>query len=278
MAIRPLVIETIRIPVTTTIKGAEVTGGLGLPEYVFEHVIETPGVAGHNRYYTPICTWFLDAAGESTLEVDTGGGFTPLVYGVDYVHLGRGFGNPGAGVPATVADYAIGFNLTVASVGGEVYRFTWKERRIVYDAPPIAKVLLDGSNLPDYTVRWKPGAASGFPPTAVTISPLNGYQVEFWRLTKHNGGMRGNHGVLSNGGRRYVPYYRAPVDQWNIPMSQVLATTNVQTVKWRFRVVYYNPATGARSGYSNDIMVKWKAQQERCNTTALRQSLSTWIE
>lgn len=218
-----------------------------------------------SNYYIPIGCIFFDAAGESTLEVDTGGGFTPAVYGVDYVHLQRGLTRPAA----PITDIAIGFTWISGPVSpGWTFRFTWKERHILINPAPIMAIYLSGG-VPDYSNYWHVDSA----PTTngIMVPDLNNYQVELWRMSNHRGGKN------FRGGKRFVPYVRGATNQFIFDMSGFAGSRR----KWRFRICYYNPITGARSPLSEDVVAfNNTGRNDTCGGSGsrIRINKAVWIE
>lgn len=213
-------------------------------EAIFRQEMVVASIAAEDRYRIPVGSLFLDAAGETTLEVDTGSGYTPAVYGVDYVHLPRGYLRPCA--TPTVIDAVIGFRWINGAVpGGWTFRFRWLERRILVQPAGVAAVRLDGSLQPDQSTPWYVNS-SGRHPNGIRVPLLPDYCVELWRVTKHRGGLNSG-GQFTRNGRRYVPYVRYPVGQDAINFELGPQLIKVSRGKRLMKVCYYNPATGARS-------------------------------
>lgn len=210
------------------------------------------GVGGFTRYYTNVGSMFLDAATETNLDIDTGGGFVPAVYGVDYTNQTRGFGRPGP--PASVLDSAIGFLLAVPSAGGEVYRFRWVERKILRSPDSVMAVRFGGSATPDYSLRWNISLAAlvitGKPTDGIQVPLPKGYALELWRLSKRRGG---DAAIAPGGaGRRYVPYLRGATDDPYMDLSLLIP---IKHRKEHYKVCLYNALTGARSALCSETIL-----------------------
>jgi len=224
-------------------------------------------IAGRNNYRVSVGDWILDAAGTTTLEIDSGAGFVPQAYGADYSLLRR------VTPPATVADAAIGFSLAGGPVpAGWTMRFGWTNRTILVEPSSIAKILVPEN----YAVSWQANGANA--PNGVLVPELPGTQVEFWRQTARDGGRRGNLGVLKREGRRYLPFYRGAVDVFRFAVSD-FAPTQRYGSRGHYRVCYYDPSNGARSLLSRDVIVVCNlAQADRVNGRTQRRIGSVWIE
>lgn len=252
--------------------GFEILGGgvVAMPtvETTFENEMVVPSAAGVQTYYIPIGNYFFDGAGESTLDLDTGSGFQPQRFGVAYVHKRR------SSAPATVADDGIGFTFQSAVAAGWTFRFRWKTRKVIFEPSPVAKVRVIGGVLQN-GVSWQANSPNA--PNGIRVPALKGYQVEFWRQTRKNGGASGT--PLPRGGRRYVPYFRGAVDQF-IFQRQEFFPAPVTSNRRRFRVAYYNPTTHARSALSQDtIVVCADTAADGVNGRApVRRQGSVWIE
>lgn len=244
----------------------------GLPIAEIPRSVMLDSVAGQNNYRIPVGDWVLDAPGQTTLQIDQGTGFIDQAFGADYGLLRR------VTPPATVADAAIGFSLVggIIAAGWKLY-FTWTDRRILTEAPSIAKVLIQaGPPAPSiYTVAWESNGPDA--PDGVLVPELPGMQVEFWRQSFNDGGIRGATGALRREGRRYLPYYRGAVDLFRFAISDF---SPLQTRKRnRFRVCYYDLANGARSLLSRDVIVVCGQQPDHVNGRgSVRSARSVWIE
>ncbi len=250
---------------------AAINQGSGVSTTSITYEIIFTSITGRNRYYIPVGNMFLDAASESEFFIDQGSGYNQQFYGPDYSHARR----TGDGTPLSVNDAAIGVSVDGGAVSaGWFLKFSWIERRLLIDPPSIAKVRVPA----DYTISWQSNSIT--PPNGVRIPNYQGTQVEFWRQTKRDGGQRGNllnPGVITREGRRYLPYYRGPVDQFIFDTSEFAATQT--RARRHFRVCYYDPTTGARSGLSNDIIVVCNdMQNDRVNGRTTRKASSVWIE
>jgi hypothetical protein len=243
---------------------APATGLLPIANIPRQIVLDS--IAGKNNYRIPVGDWFLDAAGQTTLEIDSGAGYVPKTYGVDYSHLQR------VTPPPTVADAAIGFTLAGGPVpAGWKLLFRWTDRRILVEPNSIAKVLVPAN----YAVPWSANGAN--PPNGVLVPELPGTQVEFWRQTNRDGGLRGNFLVLKREGRRYLPFYRGATDVFRFSVTDF--ATSQREHRNHYRVCYYDPSTGARSLLSRDVIVACSlAQADRVNGRTQRAVGSVWIE
>ena len=246
-------------------------GGITIPpvvETVFTNEMVVSSVAGVQTYYIPIGNYFFDGQDETTLERDTGSGFVVQRFGVDYTHKRRG------SAPASVADDGIGFTFVAPVAGGWTFRFRWKTRKVLFEPSPVAKVRVVGGVLQN-GVSWQSNSVNA--PNGVRVPQLNGYQVEFWRKSRKNGGLSGV--ALPRGGARYVPYFRGPVDQFIFERTEFLPLPGT-TKRWRFRVAYYNPTTHARSALGPDIIVVCAdSQADGVNGRGpVRRQGSVWIE
>jgi hypothetical protein len=212
---------------------------------------------------------FLDAVGETTLEIDQGNGFIVQAFGADYAHFRRN----GSGTPATVADAAIGFSLVGGAVAaGWTMRFRWKERKLITGPPTVAKVL---SSL-DYSLSWQPNTVNAT--DAIQVPPINGMQIEFWRESRLNGGKRGTADPtkIKREGRRYLPYFRGATNVFLFNRGAFAVTTST---RFKYRVCYYNPNTGARSALSNEIILACgNVQDDRVNGRTVRTKNSLWLQ
>jgi len=178
-----------------------------------------------------------------------------------------------------VDDLAIGIRFVNPTPASYRVRIRWRVRRILIDPPPIAKVYLNQGQ-PDYTVTWWQAAGSKPVCNGIRIPPINGYQAEFWRLSKKNGGAiphSGISGVPRRQGRRYVPFFRGSVDQWILHMDEFRGNMSGTSYRWYYRVCYVNPITGARSGLSNDIVVVNQLRDEMADKSLRRSRWSVWI-
>jgi len=251
-------------------------GSSSTPELSFLQEVIIPSVAGKNRYTIPVGNYFLDKAGETALDLDQGAGFISQQYGPDYSHLRRGFGNPAFGVPATVADAAIGFDFAHPVSAGWTFRFRWYERRILISPMPIGKVKYV-AGVPDYTTPWIPTSIANAP-NGVVVPKLTGYAVEFWRESFKNGGKRGTLGVLRRDGRRYVPYFRGAVDVFTFPRTTFAPLSVFKFKRKKYKVCYYNPLTGARSSLSEDTIQIAPTNEDRTiSIGTMHVGKSVWI-
>lgn len=237
----------------------------GVPQVSVKHSILVPSVAGRLNYTIPLGNWFLNAPGETTLEINTGSTWIDQAYGADYGHLQR------VTPPPTVADAAIGISLNDPPPAGWVLRIGWYERTLLVQPSVAAKVLQP----PNYTVPWNSSSAVDFP-NGVHIPEYPNVQVEFWRQTWRNGGLRGTAGVLRRGGKRYLPYYRGPLNQFVFAKSDFRTAQPLK--RNHYRVCYYDPATGARSALSNDVIVVCSDSQNDRLNGGIRTRGSVWIE
>jgi hypothetical protein len=226
-------------------------------------------IAGKNNYTIPIGNMFFDQAGETTLETDSGAGFVPQIYGLDYTHFRR---SAASGTPPTVADAAIGFSVVGAVPAGWTFRFRWFERRLITSPISLAKINTSG----DYTVPWTANSVNA--PNGILVPAYPGAQIEFWRQTWKNGGLRGTSTVLFRQGKRYLPYFRGATDVVSFPISAFCPTE--RTKRNHFRVCYYDPITGARSALSTDIIVVCSTTDpgDGVNGRIQRLKGSVWIE
>lgn len=241
--------------------------GSSLPMVDVIHEMVIPSVAGRNNYTIPVGNWFLDAPGDTTLDIDQGSGFIPQDYGPDYAHLLR------VTPPPTVANAAIGFSIVGGAVSaGWTLRFRWHERTLLVKPSAVAKVRVPAS----YTVPWNSSSAVDFP-NGIRVPEYPNVQVEFWRQTWRNGGQRGNTGTLRREGKRYLPYFRGALNQFTFAKTEFRTAQPLK--RNHFRVCYYEPVTGARSALSSDIIVVCNDQQDdRVNGRYARQKGSIWIE
>ncbi|MFO0701766.1 MAG: hypothetical protein U0236_21305 [Nitrospira sp.] len=242
---------------------------------VFTNTMTVPSVAPRINYYTPVGNWFYDHAGESTLEVDKGAGFVLQVYGVDYVHKGRG-----VGPPPTVLDAVIGFQYIAGPVpNGWTFRFTWKVRRIPMDPFAIGKARMSVAGVIDTAVNGKANGAT--PPNGVTVPSLVGpdgaYAVEFWRRTRKNSGTSN---AIIRQGKRYLPYYRGAPGVFNFHIDVFSGTfAGYGTNRTFFKICYYDPTQGARSCLSNDVIVVNRRKDDRfLPFGVVRRVNSVWIQ
>jgi len=225
--------------------------------------------AGVQDYFTQTGSYFFDGPGETTLERDMGAGFVPQVYGVDYTHRLRN----ALSCQPSVIDAAIGFTFIPAVLAGWTFRFRWKVKRILFEPYPVTKVRATAGVL-NNAVKW--GSNGVTPPIGVSVPPLPGYQLEFWRQTKKAGGLF-LPGQRPRGGRRYLPYYRAAVDQLIVGIDEFSPFLGQR--RQQYRVCYYDPILKARSMMSRDKIVV-------CGTLAdavdgripVRTARSVWIE
>lgn len=233
------------------------------------HEITVASITGKNNYTIPIGNMFFDQAGETTLETDFGAGLIPQVYGINYTHFRR---SVASGTPPSVADAAIGFSVVGAVPAGWTFRFRWFERRLCTSPISLAKINTSAG----YTVPWTPNSVNA--PNGILVPAYPGGQIEFWRQTWKNGGLRGTSTVLFRQGRRYLPYFRGATDVISFPISAFCGTER-NGKRNHFRVCYYDPITGARSALSNDIIVVCSiTQPDRVNGRTQRTIGSLWIE
>lgn len=233
----------------------------------FKHELVVASVAGKNNYVTPIGDYVWDQAGQSTLEVDTGSGFTPVVFGSGYTHFLRS----STGTPASVNDAAIGFSFIGSVAAGWTFRFRWRETVIQAEPIAIAKVKLPI----DYTIVWNSNSTDA--PNGVMVPAMTGLQCEFWRQTNKPGGKRGASPVLIRDGRRYIPFYRGATGVFAHPITDF--SVGNSTKRQRFKICYYNPLTGARSRLSADTVVVCSGKDDAVNgRIPVRTARSVWIE
>lgn len=250
-------------------------GGSVIPEADFWNETIQPSVAGQLAYWIPLGCYYRNNAQDVQVDIDTGSGWIPQAYGADFGPKIRN--TP----PPTVADLAIGIRLNDPPPAGWQIRIRWRERKILISPPPLAKVRLTGvGGNPDYTVPWS--SNGGTPPNAVTIPARNGFQVEFWRLSRRTGGLNIGHPPSPRRqGRRYVPYFRGAVNLWTFHMNELRSLAGVPYSRLHYRVCYVNPTTGARSDLSPDILVANIKRDERCGKNPggkLRTDSSVWID
>jgi hypothetical protein len=234
----------------------------------FEQIV-VPSSAGVQEYFTPTGSYFFDGTGETALERDTGAGFVPQVFGVDYTHRARA----ATSCPASVIDAAIGFTFIPAVLAGWTFRFRWKVKTVLVEPYPVTKAKVSAGVI-DNSVTWKANTADA--PNGILVPPLSGYQLEFWRQTRHPGGLPG-FGTRPRGGRRYMPYYRAAVGQFAVGIDEFapVAAKN----RWQYRVCYYNPLSKARSLMSRDKIVVCSGTSDAVNgRSPVRTARSVWIE
>lgn len=239
------------------------------PVLTTPHEMIIPSVAGRNNYTIPVGNWFLDAVGDTALDIDQGSGFIPQAYGPDYAHLLR------VTPPPTVADAAIGFSIVGGAVSaGWALRFRWFERTLLANQPSIAAKVLQP---PSYTVEWlQNGPFAANTPNGVRVPEYPNVQVEFWRQTWRNGGVRGGAGVLRREGKRYLPYFRGALNQFTFAKAEFSSAQGLK--RNHYRVCYYDPTNGARSALSNDVIVVCGPQNDRVNGRMARWARSVWIE
>lgn len=254
-------------------------GGSGtpIPEADFWHEIIQLSAAGQLTYWIPVGCWFRDDPTDVTVDIDNGSGWIPQAYGPDYGVKRR------STPPPTVADLAIGIKLNDPPPAGWQIRIRWRDRRILIEPPPLAKIRLTAvGGVPDYSVTWYP--SGGPSPNAVAVPQRTGFQAEFWRLSRRNGG-RVPKWVgppqARRQGRRYVPYFRGPVDTWMFHMDELRSTVGIPYSRLHYRVCYVNPVTGARSALSPDVLVLNVKRDERCGKMPgglMRGGGSVWID
>jgi hypothetical protein len=234
-------------------------------------------IAGRNNYTIPIGRFIFDAAGQSTLDLDTGSGFNPVAFGAGYTHFRRS----APGTPPSVADAAIGFSFIGVVAAGWTFRFRWQEEIIPESPGAIAKVRIPAN----FNVRWEQNSPLNPPPNTdaapngVTIPAYPDVQCEFWRQSQNPGGLRGtiNPAAVRRLGRRYLPYFRGPLNQFTFSTAD-FATTQASKRNF-FKICYYDPATGARSALSTDTIVVCGNQADSRNgVRPVRTERSVWIE
>jgi hypothetical protein len=233
------------------------------------HEMIVPSVAGKSNYTIPVGNWCLAAPGQTFLDINTGTGWIEQGLGPDYGHLLR------VTPPPTVADAAIGFSLNGSPPAGWLLRFRWFERTLLVNQPSIAAKVLQP---PNYTVEWlQNGPFAANAPNGVRVPEYPNVQVEFWRQSWRNGGVRGNSGTLRREGKRYLPYFRGALNQFTFAKSEFCYAQGLK--RNHYRVCYYDPTNGARSALSNDIIVVCSTQQDdRVNGRVARRVGSLWIE
>lgn len=231
------------------------------------HEIILTSVTGKNNYTIPVGNMFLDASNQTTLDINQGSGWIEQGYGPDYSHLMRS----APGTPPSVVDAAIGFSISGgAVVAGWGLRFRWVERRLVTSPISIAKVMQP----PNYAVIW--GQNTPNYPNGILVPEFPDAQVEFWRQTWRDGGVRGRDGTLFRQGKRYLPYFRGPAGQFRFAINDFAASQ--ATKRNHFKVCYYLP-NGARSSLSTDtIVVCSDRQPDQVNGRVVRTIHSLWIE
>lgn len=250
-------------------------GGTPIPEADFWHESIQPSVAGQLTYWIPVGCYYRTDPSDVQVDINTGSGWIPQAFGADFGYKQRNT------APATVADLAIGIMLTNPPPANWQIRIRWRERRILIEPPPIAKVRLTGvGGSPDYSVMWNSNGPT--PPNAVTIPERTGFQAEFWRLSRRNGGFWPSLNPAGHRrmGRRYIPYFRGAVDLWTFHMDQLRSLVGVPYSRLHYRVCYVNPTTGARSALSPDILVSNVKRDENCGNKpyTFRKSPSMWID
>ena len=241
----------------------------------FEMIVSS--IAGRNNYTIPLGRFVFDAAGQSSLDLDVGSGFNPVAFGTGYTHFRRN----APGTPASVADAAIGFAYVGAVAAGWSFRFRWKEEVIPTSPIAIAKVRVPA----EFDVRWEsnaplnPAPGANAAPNGVTIPEYSDVQCEFWRQSQNPGGQRGtiNPADVRRLGRRYLPYFRGPLNQFTFSTAD-FAATQASKRNW-FKICYYDPVTGARSALSTDTIVVCGLQADSHNgVRPVRTERSVWIE
>lgn len=236
-----------------------------------QHEMILPTLLGKNNYRIPVGSYFASGTPIS-LEIDQGAGYIPQDLGPDYSELGR------VTPPPTVADLKLGYSLAGGPIAaGWSMRFRWVERQLRMNVGPLAKVKLVGG-VPDYANPWNQSSTPDHP-NGVRIPEMAGMQVEFWRYARKNGGKRGGFGVLHRDGRRFVPYFRGPVNQFLFTVDDFRPTSHSLRYA-KFRVCYVDPVTQARSPLSTDeIIVCARGRDDRTNMgAALRAANSVWIQ
>lgn len=215
------------------------------PELEVNYEVIIPSVATWNRYYTPLGNYFFDSPGQTTLDLDTGSGFVPQVFGVDYVNQQRGFNR----AAAPITDIGIGFRYIAGVVpAGWIFRFRWKSRKILISPIAVAAVRIVGGSV-DYTVPWKISDPAKVP-NGISVPSVPSYLVEIWRLTYNRGGNKGGTNIIPTGGKRFVPYFRGVANQFLFDLTFMATGSH----KDKFKVCYYNNITGARSQLSTDMI------------------------
>lgn len=231
------------------------------------HELVVFSTAGKNNYTIPIGNFFLDRAGETTLEINTGSGFVPQVYGANYLHYLRN----APGTPPTVVDAAIGFTVIGPVAANTIFRFRWTERKLCIEPCAIAKVIF----AENFSVEWQTNSVNA--PDGILVPAQPDVSVEFWRYTFDPGGLRGQNGVLRREGQRWIPFFRGPLNVFRFYRDTFTNNTK-GSKRRRFRVCYYDPATGARSDLSRDVIVVNNGREDRANGLNRRSRDSVWIE
>ena len=226
-------------------EGPQGIPGPTLDEYVIERTKIFTTVAGQTKFGLPFGFYFKDVAGETSVEMDQGGGYIPLQYGPDYMHLHRQ-----TAVVPTVGDAAFGITGLGGTVpGGQLLKLTWKDRRLLCSPPVVCAILFGSGPLP----IWKQMHVTNHPNGIHVGLPDPAWAVEIWRFNPKPGG-QGSDVQYHHDGRRWIPYWRgaAGVEEFQ---SDVTFAGVLPSKRKMFRVCYYNPATGARSALSDDIVV-----------------------
>ena len=248
-------------------------------------------VAHRNVYRTPIGNYF--AANPAQITVTLAG--QVLVYGTDYLPYYNGYFNvPQFKQPVTVQDVASGIVLLKPVNPGLVLDLGWMTCTL-----PVAPRLLSIARFEqvnnvwdlDTTQRWITAATSpgGLVNGVIVAAPPPGYVVEFWRMTRHQGGLR-NAGKFISQGRKYLPFWRGPQLGVAQPHYVVFTATTIGGAHLggpsaghrKFKVCYYNPTTMTRSLFNEaTVVLQTEANPDRhnnANQTLVRQANALWLE
>ena len=222
-------------------------------ELTVDREITLATILGRKDYYVAIGEHFLDGPHETSLVY---GGASHAPGDGFYSHIHRSLGSW-----MNVQNACIGLALaTLPAAAGIPLVLRWKQRIVQQPPPsiiPVRCVQVNGVWTPDYTIAKWNASKTTTAPNAVQVTSLPGYVAEFWRLSKKIGGSR-SAGSMHGAGMRYLPVFRGPAtgtsDGWLFTRKQFdgCADTN----PWRrYRVCYYNPATGARGPLSAETIV-----------------------
>lgn len=170
----------------------------------------------------------------------------------------------------TTADVTQGVWLAVALAGGETVRITFVVRSLLLAPPVPMAIYAPGEVLPVVQTIFAFAPGTPLPtngilrgrPFQLLLTARKGLQVEFWRKTLRAGKTRPSADpslpapfMMLRAALNWSPYWRSGVaaaDGQEIvqPYGPMMSGGR----KRRFRLAYYDPASGARSALSNETV------------------------
>ena len=238
------------------------TTNIALPYTQRVEQVSSVAVAGQQAYFVP---WGTYLRGVDVLAVEVNG--VPVVAGVDYVPMIRQARTDVPWMQPTTADVVRGVWMTPAPPAAATVKITFVVRDLQI-APPVPTTVFAPAGsfqypaLPGDRETWNYSPSSASIPLQVAIAGRAGFQVEFWRKSKGVGETRTPRIAVPQVpqirfGKHWSPYWRTGVA---VADGLVVVDTSdpaLMLMPWnvnerrQYRLAYYDPASGARSGLSD---------------------------